>query len=359
MEGIVPELRWSAKERLIRQMRHCSDAKRNVRYLIIVNLLNGRTVVETVGAVQVGRSTVYDVARRFRERGEAGLIDGREENGDRKLDERYLATLYEVVQSSPQDHRWRRPTWTREMLVDTLRRKTGVRINVATMSIALKTIGARRGRPKPSVKCPWSKRAKDRRLREIQQLLRQLPPDEVAVYEDEVDIHLNPKIGLDWMVTGQQKEVVTPGQNQKSYLAGAQDVRKGEVIWVEGDQKKSILFICLLWELLQRFPDAKTIHVILDNYSSHKKNGDWLAAHPTVFFRFTPTSASWLNQVENWFGIFTRKARRGASFNNIEQLREAIEAYIEAYRRIAKPFIWRKREVKESQLRNTLVNLCK
>ena len=270
MEGIVPELRWSAKERLIRQMRHCSDAKRKVRYLIIVNLLNGRTVVETVGAVQVGRSTVYDVARRFRERGEAGLIDGREENGDRKLDERYLATLYEVVQSSPQDHRWRRPTWTREMLVDTLRRKTGVRINVATMSIALKTIGARRGRPKPSVKCPWSKRAKDRRLREIQQLLRQLPPDEVAVYEDEVDIHLNPKIGLDWMVTGQQKEVVTPGQNQKSYLAGAQDVRAGEVIWVEGEQKKSILFICLLWELLQRYPDAETIHVILDNYCIHK-----------------------------------------------------------------------------------------
>jgi len=91
----------------------------------------------------------------------------------------------------------------------------------------------------------------------------------VAVYEDEVDIPLNPKIGLDWMVTGQQKEVVTPGKNQKSYLAGAQDGRTGEVIWVEGDQKKSILFICLLWELLQRYPDAKTIHVILDNYSIH------------------------------------------------------------------------------------------
>src|SRR5947199_260541 len=47
MEGIVPELRWSAKERMIRQMRRCSDAKQKVRYLIIVNLLNGRTVVET------------------------------------------------------------------------------------------------------------------------------------------------------------------------------------------------------------------------------------------------------------------------------------------------------------------------
>lgn len=269
MEGIVPEVRWSAKERLIREMRRCSNAKQKLRYLIIVNLLNGRTVVETVKAIQVGRSTVYDVARRFRERGEAGLIDGREENGDRKLDERYLATLYEVVQSSPQDHGWRRPTWTRELLVQTLRQETGVTINVATMSIALNMIGARRGRPKPIVNCPWSKRSQNRRLQQIRQLLEQLPADEVAVYEDEVDIHLNPKIGPDWMVTGQQKEVLTPGKNQKHYLAGAQDVRTGEVIWVEGEQKKSILFICLLWELLQRYPDAKTVHVILDNYSIH------------------------------------------------------------------------------------------
>ena len=51
--------------------------------------------------------------------------------------------------------------------------------------------------------------------------MEDLPEDEVAVYEDEVDIHLNPKIGLDWMVTGQQKEVLTPGQNEKRYLAGA------------------------------------------------------------------------------------------------------------------------------------------
>src|SRR5713226_6350981 len=269
MEGIVPELRWSAKERLIRQMRRCSDAKQKVRYLIIVNLLNGRTVAESAKAVQVGRSTVYDVARRFRERGEAGLIDGREENGDRKLDERYLATLSEVVQSSPQDHGWRRPTWTREMLVDTLRQKTGVRINVATMSIALKTIGARRGRPKPSVKCPWSKRAKDRRLRKIQQLLEQLPPDEVAVYEDEVDIHLNPKIGLDWMVRGQQKEVLTPGKNQKRYLAGALDAHSGQLLWVEGERKTSALFIALLQKLMQIYLRAPVIHVILDNYRIH------------------------------------------------------------------------------------------
>jgi transposase len=130
-------------------------------------------------------------------------------------------------------------------------------------------IGARRGRPKPTVACPWPEAEKQQRLAEIDALIAQLPADEVAVYEDEVDIHLNPKIGQDWMVRGQQKEVLTPGQNAKRYLAGAKDVRAGELITVEGDRKDSVLFILLLWELVQRYPRAKKVHVILDNYGIH------------------------------------------------------------------------------------------
>jgi transposase len=196
-------------------------------------------------------------------------VDRREENGRAKMDDEYLGLLYEVVASNPREHGWRRPTWTREMLVQTMFEKMGVRIHVATMSRALKRIGARRGRPKPGVRCPWSKRAKSRRLRRIRKLLEGLPEDEVAYWEDEVDVHLNPKIGLDWMVRGQQKDVDTPGQNEKRYLAGAQNYRTGELIWVEGESKNSLLFLRLLWELVQRHPKAKVIHVILDNYSIH------------------------------------------------------------------------------------------
>ena len=221
MDGIVPEMRWSAKERLVKRLRRIREVKLRTRYLIVINLVRHCTASETAGALSVGRSTVYRVAQRFREAGEVGLIDRREENGNRKRDERYLATLYETVRSSPQTHGWLRPIWTREMLVKTLRRKTATRIHVARMIVALKLIGARRGRPKPTVNCPWSARSKRRKLREIQQLVETLPANEVLVYEDEVDIHLNPKIGLDWMVCGQQKEVVTPGQNEKYYLAGA------------------------------------------------------------------------------------------------------------------------------------------
>lgn len=269
MSGIVPELRRRDKERLGQQLGRCTNVRQRTRYLVIVNLLNGRSVADIVSALRVGRSTVYDVAKRFREHGEVGLIDRREENGKRKLNEEYVAKLYEVVAASAQDYGWRRPTWTRELLTETMWWETGVRIHVSTMSTALKMISARQGRPKPTVDCPWSKRAKNRRLRELRHLVDTLADDEVAVYEDEVDIHLNPKIGSDWMVQGQQKEVLTPGKNVKRYIAGAVDSRTGELIWVEGEKKNTLLFINLLWELAQHYRDAKVIHVILDNYSIH------------------------------------------------------------------------------------------
>jgi transposase len=109
--------------------------------------------------------------------------------------------------------------------------------------------------------------------------------------------------------------------------------------------------------LVAEQPPDREIHVILDNLSTHKKNDHWLAAHPNVTFHFTPTSASWLNQVEIWFGIFSRKALAGASFASIAQLVQAIRDFTEAYNRNAAPFVWRKREVKGAQLRNTIVNL--
>ncbi len=106
-------------------------------------------------------------------------------------------------------------------------------------------------------------------MAKIRRLLATLPRNHVAVYEDEVDIHLNPKIGLDWMVQGQQKEVVTPGQNVKRYLAGALDVRTGALVWVEGERKASSLFIRLLNKLREHYPRAAVIHVIVDNYRIH------------------------------------------------------------------------------------------
>jgi len=332
MEGIMPCLRQSAKERLLRNMRACRDAKLRIRYLVVVNLMQGRSADETAQAVKVSSSTVYRVARRFRDCGEAGLVDRREENGERKLDERYLAELYEVVRSSPQEHGWPRPTWTREMFVITLKQKTEVGIHVATMSVALRQIGARRGRPKPVVKCPWSKQAKNKRLREIERLIKRIRSDEVAVYEDEVDIHLNPKIGLDWMVRGQQKEVVTPGKNEKRYLAGAQDTRTGEICWVEGERKTSLLFINLLWKLVQRYPDARVIHLILDNYAIHKTQQVRMTLSSTegrrLRLHFLPPYCPQHNAIERFWEDLHANVTRNHTCSEMDGLMHNVRRYL-------------------------------
>ena len=105
-------------------------------------------------------------------------------------------------------------------------------------------------------------------------------------------------------------------------------------------------------------PQDQEVHVILDNYSPHKGNDDWLAKFEgRVQFHFTPTSASWLNQIEIVFSLLQRKTLNGASFKTKDQLREAIEAFIRRHNEHAKPFRWRKREVKGSQLQNTIINL--
>lgn len=140
-------------------------------------------------------------------------------------------------------------------------------------------------------------------------------------------------------------------------LFAALEVATGAVPTQTTGKKRRIEFLEFMDRVLADLPVGKEIHAILDNYCIPKKNDAWLAVHPNVFFHFTPTSASWLNQVEVWFGILSRKALRGASFRDIEQLRKAIEDFVAAYGPKAKPFVWRKREVQGSQLRNTIVNL--
>ena len=140
-------------------------------------------------------------------------------------------------------------------------------------------------------------------------------------------------------------------------LFAALNVASGVVQSKTTATKKRPDFQAFMDEVVVDIPAGKAIHVILDNYSTHKKNHDWLAQHPNVRFHYTPTSASWLNQVEIWFGILSRKTLSGASFESTAQLTQAIEAFIATHNKNAAPFVWRKREVKGAQLRNTIVNL--
>ncbi len=122
-------------------------------------------------------------------------------------------------------------------------------------------------------------------------------------------------------------------------------------------EKKRTDFHAFLDDIVEEYSPDQELHVVFDNYGTHKKNDEWLERHNNVHFHCTPTSASWLNQVEIWFGIFSGKALRGASFASPQQLRQRIEDFIERDNPTAKPFRWRKREVKGLQLRDNIANL--
>ncbi|MBA7476645.1 IS630 family transposase ISRj1 [subsurface metagenome] len=106
--------------------------------------------------------------------------------------------------------------------------------------------------------------------------------------------------------------------------------------------------------------EDQDIHVILDNLKTHKPKEDrWLKRHPNVHFHFTPTHASWLNQVETWFSLLWRGALRGASFTSPRQLRQAIDRFIQAYNASAMPFEWTATEVHQSVPKYNYAHLCK
>ena len=155
------------------------------------------------------------------------------------MTEEYEAELFAIVPGSPRKHGYRRPTWTQELLILVLHKRTGIRISCTTMSRLLKRLKIRLGRPKPDRRLSLEETPENEAVcEEIRQLIETLPEDEVILYVDEVDIHLNPKIGPDWMLRGTQKTVLTPGKNQKRYLAGALNASTGRLTWVEADYRE-------------------------------------------------------------------------------------------------------------------------
>jgi transposase len=331
MSIILPSLRWSVKQRLLKHLRACRAPGLKNRYLIVLNLAGQRTPEQIASILHVHRATIYRVAARFRQQGELGLFDRRRYNGPTKIDRAYREALERAVRSSPQAYGWSRPTWTRELLVLALRRQTGVRVHVGTLSRVLHQIRARRGRPRPTVRPPHGRSPKRWRLYRIRQLLQELPSDEVAVYADEVDIHLNPKIGWDWMAYGQQKKVPTPGQNRKRYLAGALDATTEELIWVSGAHKDSALFIRLLVKLWHRYPKARVLHVIVDNYSTHSSAltrwalgcaGGRIRLHPL------PTYSPQYNKIERVWEDLHANVTRNHTCPDLESLMGQVRNYL-------------------------------
>ena len=145
-------------------------------------------------------------------------------------------------------------------------------------------------------------------------------------------------------------------RNGSSTLFAALEVATGQVIAANKSRKRRREFLDFMNEIVAAYPDAE-LHVVLDNLSTHsKKGGRWLRQHPRVHFHYTPTNASWLNQVELFFSILTRGALAGGSFDSVSRLRSAIDKFIDAYNERAVPFEWKKTCVNPKRLQKTYSN---
>jgi transposase len=148
-------------------------------------------------------------------------------------------------------------------------------------------------------------------------------------------------------LTGQSHDYKRHGTTT---LFAALEVATGKVIAAHSKRRRRVEFLGFMNSVAATFPDRE-LHVILDNLNTHKKNERWLKKHPNVQFHFTPTRSSWLNQVETWFSILQSQSLNGASFIAVQQLQEHIDAFIAAYNQNAKPFAWKKKNVRQRRFK--------
>jgi len=205
--------------------------------------------------------------------------------------------LLQLVKRSPLDFGYQRSRWSTELLTIKINEITGCQLHASTVRRWLPSAGLvwRRAAPTLRILDPH----KEEKMAAIREALEQCSTDPPVFYEDEVDIHFNPKIGADWQVRGKQKRVVTPGQNEKYYLAGALHSGTGKVSYVGSSSKNSSLFISLLECLRATYRRAKTLTLIVDNYIIHKSRETlrWLKENPKFRVIYQPVYSPWVNHL--------------------------------------------------------------
>ncbi len=140
-------------------------------------------------------------------------------------------------------------------------------------------------------------------------------------------------------------------------LFAALDTKSGELIGQTQRRHRSLEFRNFLDTIEQNVPAKLDVHLILDNYGTHKTQliRDWLVKRPRFHLHFTPTSASWLNLVERWFALLTEKQLRRGVHRSTKELEKAIRTYIQHHNKDPKPFIWHKNA---DQILDSVARFC-
>jgi transposase len=327
----------SADERktLLHHLRRHQDPQLRLRAHIILLLADGYTWSLICAALYCSSRTVA----RWKGRFAAGRVDallGLPQGAPPSYGPRWVALVVRWVSClTPRAKGFFRSRWSCALVSLLLWREHQVWVGRETVRRWLHTAGLVWRRPRPVLK------RKDPRREEILQglrgLLLNLPDDETAVWEDEVDINLNPKIGCMWMRKAQQAEVVTPGDNEKCYLAGSLHWRTGELITTEGPRRDGALFARHLDELRRRLRGYRKIHLILDNAKFHYDSRvlwEYLHEHKDKFvFHFLPKYAPELNPIERVWWVLHEQITRNHQCQSLEELVELVFAWLEDRKR--------------------------
>ncbi len=141
-------------------------------------------------------------------------------------------------------------------------------------------------------------------------------------------------------------------------LFAALDAKSGKVIGQNQSRHRSSEFRNFLDTIENNVPEELDVHLILDNYGTHKTKliRDWLAKRPRFHVHFTPTSASWLNLVERWFALLTERQLRRGVHRSTKELKNAIDNFIQIHNQDPKPFVWHKTA---DQILDSVARFCK
>jgi len=270
MEGGSIALSAGQRKRLLALYRKEPDPLVRLRAHIVLLLAEGHAWSLVCAVLFCSTATVARWKARF-ERGGVEALAG-EGRGRRSVLARWAVLLVVWAKTlTPREFGYCRSRWCCATLAVVLWDVHRVKLSDETVRRLLHGQGMvwRRPRPVPGRSDPhraW-------KLRKIRELLRDLPEDEAAVFQDEVDLNLNPDIGCMWMERGGQAEVVTPGTNVKRYLSGSMSWRSGELVVTQGAKRDAELFVRHLDDLRRAFRHYRVVHVICDNAGFHTVKG--------------------------------------------------------------------------------------
>jgi putative transposase len=244
------------------QNRHVS---RHAHVLLLLDL--GQSYRSVQQLLFASFDLIAATVRRYRKGGVVAIAE-EEVHPEATIPVWLLQVVQWLTPKHPEDFGYVRRRWTCGILREVLAWETGQRVSCEQVRRGLRRLQFVWRRPRPVVGPKDPDYA--RKLRRIQRLLARLPTSETALFQDEVDVQLNPKIGACWMPRGRQAEVVTPGNNEKRHLAGSLAWRTGTLfVSPPAWRRNAQLFVEHLEDLRRRLRSYRKIHIICDNARFH------------------------------------------------------------------------------------------